>query len=884
MSTSNDSPTPSSLPQVGSSPIFNYNPYASDRSISIPPPTPPPIIPQQTVDPMNRANSLPPGANQAVPSRNAAVHHQPKNTPGRPGLPPPHPVHQLLQSQTQNEMPPNKTATLPSPNNYTSQQFPAEDPRLPAANQDLPRQLFNHGSQDPHVIQAAQSMSPMQEGPSHPSLQGSSSNAPMKGAPPPPPPPPPPPGGLGIVAKHGVTGVPLPGNKQVKSTISLAEIRAGNSYLEPDRVQEVPPVNSPIMEAAAPVFQQQPVYSNNTMPANEAQCLQNIPLSGNVILQSELDKTRENGFVESLHEFEAQRNAMMSPPATSRNINNFQDSRIDSSVNSVNAQDGAFNQSKPTYNTLPLDFNSFSTEPVSQLPLSVLELNNQTLNRKNPPVPEEEINTNVHKPTQSNATEHSAKYSDPTNIYQQNENMYGSAESSNQQFFTNPETTYQPLMSENKSEPSSPKKPENGPQPKLNDDIKMSRPRERSIPRQQSLQRDCEGHNVTPNAYKQDMPDSKQRYPLSAQKSIDKDEPELMEINGTSGRRDSDASTQGYVRYRPETPRVVTPVKFSATPKLPNRGLQKQTSLQDKPQNVPLPPKPIEKAKPNNVFDDVKKIVRNVSDSGISVNSSTPEPEETAAKIVTESMQKIEAQMKNILGSKNIETAKKIENSESTSSVNSLNQVNNESKRGSIVDNGQDIQPSSYSGYSTCSEEELKFEEPKISTPIKTAPFEVMEDFEEAPEEFDLGISSYSISHPVETEEMEKTPVPEVIDNNETAKASYEETPYRVSPPSKTSTLEFKKKSLNDRSNQQYSQAQNPNYHQQQFPEHQYQQQTRQQQPMPNTTPFMNPQDNMFNQMQMPMGFSNMSNMNLPNMPNMGLQNMMGKFFIMFLE
>eukprot|EP00090_Calanus_glacialis_P035764 TRINITY_DN61007_c0_g1_i1.p1 TRINITY_DN61007_c0_g1~~TRINITY_DN61007_c0_g1_i1.p1 ORF type:complete len:937 (-),score=246.05 TRINITY_DN61007_c0_g1_i1:81-2597(-) len=394
----------------------------------------------------------------------------------------------------------------------------------------------------------------------------------------------------------------------------------------------------------------------------------------------------------------------------------------------------------------------------------------------------------------------------------------------------------------------------------------MSRPREKSIPRQQSLQRDCEGHNVTPNAYKQDTQDSKPKYTLPAQKSIDNDEPELMEINGHSGRRDSDANAQGYVRYRPETPRIVTPVRFTATPKLSNRGLNRQPSLQDKPQNIPLPPKPSEKSKP--VTEDIKMISRNVSDSGISVNSSTPEPDETAGKIVTESMQKIEAQMKKILSSENVDVPDKIETSESTSSVNSLNQLAPGSKRGSIS-NCQDPLPSTYStmsGYSTCSEEELKFEEPKINIPLKTAPFEVMEDFEEAPEEFDIGISSYSISHPVETEEMEKTPVPEVSENNETAKQTYEDTPYRVSPPTRTGTLEFEKKPKNA-PHSQYSQPQQPTT-QQQYPQHQFSQQQypQQQQPMtPNTpmnSPFITPPHNMFNQMNMP-------NMSLPNMPNM---------------
>merc|ERR1711892_1253704 len=129
-------------------------------------------------------------------------------------------------------------------------------------------------------------------------------------------------------------------------------------------------------------------------------------------------------------------------------------------------------------------------------------------------------------------------------------------------------------------------------------------------------------------------------------------------------------------------------------------------------------------------------------------------------------------------------------------------------------------------------------------------PFEVMEDFEEAPEEFDLGISSYSISHPVETEEMEKTPVPEVLENTEASKESYEETPYRVSPPTRTGTLEFEKKPKNGMQDQ-YSQQKPPSF-QQPFSQQQYQQQ-RPPQPMTPNTPFMpTQQPNMFNQMNMP--------------------------------
>ena len=102
------------------------------------------------------------------------------------------------------------------------------------------------------------------------------------------------------------------------------------------------------------------------------------------------------------------------------------------------------------------------------------------------------------------------------------------------------------------------------------------------------------------------------------------------------------------------------------------------------------------------------------------------------------------------------------------------------------------------SGYSTSSEEDLT-----ANTDIKNAPFEVMEDFEEAQAEFDIGISSYSIAHPIENEEMEKTPVPEAVETDEPPKFPYEETPYTVSTPSGTLKYDRKNQKEEMRGNQQ---------------------------------------------------------------------------------
>ena len=101
-------------------------------------------------------------------------------------------------------------------------------------------------------------------------------------------------------------------------------------------------------------------------------------------------------------------------------------------------------------------------------------------------------------------------------------------------------------------------------------------------------------------------------------------------------------------------------------------------------------------------------------------------------------------------------------------------------------------------GVMTCGEEELKFEDSAgnvADIPIRTAPFEIMEEFEEAPEEFDLGISSYSIAHPIDyDEEMDRTPVPSEIfyessDAYSTLGRGREEdshVPYSVTTPSST--------------------------------------------------------------------------------------------------
>ena len=326
---------------------------------------------------------------------------------------------------------------------------------------------------------------------------------------------------------------------------------------------------------------------------------------------------------------------------------------------------------------------------------------------------------------------------------------------------------------------------------RMNDDIKR---RVSPGPRQQSLQREL-GQSVTPELHQSGRPGLPRQ-----QRSLDTEDAEVAELAAGSGaRRGSHAA----VRYRPETPRTVTPVRFTPTPRLPNKG-------------VAGPGRQSEERPPSQAPS------RNVSDSGISVTSATPEPDDTAGKIVSESMQKIEAQMKRILQN---ETKPQVvishENLENIPTVNSTEGKNEQCRNPPMEP------PEPQSGYSTCSEEELKFDESALNNnniPIKTAPFEVMEDFEEAPEEFDLGISSYSISHPVEGEEMEKTPVPEVTEVDSTK--SYEDTPYKVSTPSgtleKNGTLKFNKKNRNGADANEFVPPQQRQTFQPPFPSHQF--------------------------------------------------------------
>ena len=808
-----DSNTPSSSFPPSSSPATPYNPYSSDRSISIPPPTPPPIVPQQPVDPVNRAISLPPGASSPAIVRNTIL---PPPAPGkhhggagvRPGLPPPHPVHQLVMAQQQQQQRQDDSMT----NGEYNKPLPPPPPQ------------FQNTPLSP-VASAVPAPSRTTQAPVAPAVPQPSRPPPVTSvAPPPPPPPPPPPGGLGLVAKFGPSGVPYAGKKPVKSSLTLAEIRAGNTNYGPPSPKAPSPTPSMIQPPVYPEAQntnnqmfQAPISSdpqqiNIQIPSipiakeTEVKLNSNRPTINTNLIDTEVKNNSfrdspDFGFVESLNEFEAQRNAMMSPVS---NINNFPDPRLD-------------------FSTFP---NIKHKDPVTAMQqLNIGQSNGHNYPKQNEPA----LDSKGLNGFKANDQVNYANGAETANVCIKNVSeiannnlVIDTLESKASPPRTDPE-----LPHGNKVTPVKADEEKMTPTP-MNDDIRMSRPREKSLPKQQSLQKDCEAHSATPKAFIDEK-----KLALTQQKSIDKDDPELLEINGGSkpqehnrGRRDSHTS----VRYRPETPRTVTPVRFCATPKLPNKGMVASSKspeplLKQNEPKSPIPkhsgsnkslvessksPEPLQMSNDNlssksptpstpnrgfiqypesqipstqhNVENEQKPIqsqqppVRNVSDSGISVNSNVSDLDDSAGKIVAESMLKIEAQMKRIL---------EHENKTKRNSQEILTNVSNKPE----VEEMYDEPYPTVSGYSTGSEDELKFEETKNKQDIKTGSFEVMEDFEEAPEEFDLGISSYSIAHPIEnvdSEEMEKTPVPEIVETDEPPKFPYEETPYTVSTPSGT--------------------------------------------------------------------------------------------------
>ena len=218
-----------------------------------------------------------------------------------------------------------------------------------------------------------------------------------------------------------------------------------------------------------------------------------------------------------------------------------------------------------------------------------------------------------------------------------------------------------------------------------NDDIVL----QKASPGQLSLQKNFDGSGMMGNQLRLETPAGLGGLPQ--QRSLDMEEPELADFSW----QDEELGTRNKtVRYRPPSPRVITPVRFTPTPKLvrkaearqlPKQPQQQQCHQQQQKQHQqqmsqPQPniKQPIYLTNSNPATTDSVDIrhnkntsqlgstapasqkadvvdtyptkipSRNVSDSGIS-ESASPEPDELAGRIITEQMQKIEAQMKKIL-------------------------------------------------------------------------------------------------------------------------------------------------------------------------------------------------------------------------------------------
>ena len=748
--------------------MTSYNPYSPDRSISIPPPTPPPIVPQQTVDPVNRALSLPPGASSPAPVRNSQHPKAAPVGPGgpggqKPGLPPPHPVHQLLLSQQRQED--NQLPIQQQPPSYLhsnqTQQFSST--QQPVASMQNSNNNYMPPPPPPPMFANNQITS---------ATPNSKQLAPV---PAPPPPPPPPPGGLGVVSKCGPSGSTYTG-RPVKSTMTLAEIRAGNTNYGPaspdtNKIHK-PSFPEPVPESNRGLDEN--FINKDTEP--KITNAKNPPITNDVKSRNLDNYHRDSpdfGLVESLNEFEAQRIAMMSPTS---NINNFTDSRRDNSCIKELPENATFN-SPPTQNNFSLRNESYNSPPPPQQQQQQQQY--QKIQESNTPF-------NGQDAFKSNGHLNLTNGAESANVCKSKDTL-----SENNFVIDKVEPDLAPVK--NNMEKIAP--------PQMNDDINMSRPRERSVPKQLSLQKDCEAHNVTPKAFEEE-----QKRVLTQQKSLDKDDLEILEINkpftkakspevnDVRGRRDSHTS----IRFRPETPRTVTPVRFSATPKLPNKGLKSpEPSVDQKPKFVRnQSPPPVNHNHNQSVIRQASPVreppstpivvpVRN-SDSGISVNSTTSDQDDLTGKMVAESMQQIEAQMKRILEQENNAKNNNRIKTPSPLTINIKSEPNNQD---SAVNGSKLKESKTYFGNSASMAEEKKSVEKNPTKQIKQSSFEVMEDFEEAPEEFDLGISSYSIAHPIENidqDEMERTPVPEISETDEAPKFPYLETPYVVSTPSGT--------------------------------------------------------------------------------------------------
>ena len=739
------------LPAPPMSQTTPYNPYSGDRSLSIPPPTPPPVRQSQvsSQESVNRAISLPPGASSPAPAR----HEVAKTQPGaRPGLPPPHPLHAILMANKQQEAEQNG------------------------------RQDSVQMSQ--HQPQMAPSLAPPPPAPT--------------GLAPPPPPPPPPPGSMGVVAQHGPSGVPIATRKPVKATLTLAEIRAGNTNYGPPSPQPRP---EPEPEPVIPPPQR---FSSETSSTGQPEKLTNDFIANttqrinNNLNENTYNEITDADFMKTLNEFEAQRNAMMHPQ-TAMGLS----SDIMRHLMPLKETTSPVREEK-----------TFANENIYQEPYAA-------------PVSMKDVPQLVNSADQFRRETESTVLADIK--------VNAMAPSQDQTALTSP-----------------------GKEIKMNDDINMLRHKDNHSPRPQSLQKNCQEHNVTPKAFKEES-----KKGLVNQKSLDNDDAELSAI-ADSNKSDHISrerrNSHNIVRYRPETPRTVTPVRFTPIPRLPNKGFKspepekvkspgfksptpnlkspepekvKSPTLKSPTQGFKspepesgfrFPPRtasPVIKSHPvmsptpstpmtpmtkepliNNPRPDqvsVKTpevvppspVVRNVSDSGISVDSNNSDVDDTAGKIVAESMLKIEAQMKRILEHENKNKGAR-ESNRNSSNLSSPVPDDTPNDRTNVF---------KVQGETKFKENPIRqtppcfspFESTDRRDSVKTGSFEIMEDFEEAPEEFDLGISSYSIAHPIENisngnndEAGKSKNVPDIVETDDYSKLPLEDTPYVVSTPSGT--------------------------------------------------------------------------------------------------
>jgi hypothetical protein len=230
----------------------------------------------------------------------------------------------------------------------------------------------------------------------------------------------------------------------------------------------------------------------------------------------------------------------------------------------------------------------------------------------------------------------------------------------------------------------------------------------------------------------------------------------------------SDPNLHNSVRLRPPSPGVVSRIQFNKSGSMPSSKftVKKETEQSDKngfqnqenlyKQNNHIQSKQngnhkIESFSNPSSFSSIDtQLNSNGSRDGF---GSMENDDEIAGKIITGKMKLIEAQMKRDLEAKPI------------SPVNVNIESGISSKRSSCRCESTEPICSKVSGDGSFSEGELSIDETGVKLPIKMAPYEVMEEFEDAPEEFYLGVSAYNIEHPIEKDDA--APMPSKVNNTQ---------------------------------------------------------------------------------------------------------------------